>query len=54
ATAAAQRRPATALPAPAHRLRADEMRDITGSSYYLGGLYTPGAVMIQPADCVRG
>jgi len=38
-----------------HRfLDADEMREITGSSYYLGGLYTPGAVMIQPADYVRG
>ncbi|MEP7457243.1 FAD-binding oxidoreductase [Phyllobacterium sp. SB3] len=31
-----------------------EMQDITGSSYYLGGLYTPGAVMIQPADYIRG
>jgi glycine/D-amino acid oxidase-like deaminating enzyme len=33
---------------------AAEMREITGSSYYLGGLYTPGAVMIQPADYIRG
>ncbi|MBS3650194.1 FAD-binding oxidoreductase [Pseudaminobacter sp. 19-2017] len=30
-----------------------EMRGITGSDYYLGGLYTPGAVLIQPADYVR-
>ena len=30
------------------------MREITGSSYYLGGLRTPGAVMIQPADYIRG
>jgi glycine/D-amino acid oxidase-like deaminating enzyme len=38
-----------------HRfLDAGEMREITGSSYYRGGLYTPGAVMIQPADYVRG
>ncbi|WP_095199234.1 NAD(P)/FAD-dependent oxidoreductase [Mesorhizobium carmichaelinearum] len=38
-----------------HRLvDAGEMREITGSSYYLGGLYTPGAVMIQPADYIRG
>lgn len=38
-----------------HRfLDADEMRELTGSSYYLGGLYTPGAVMIQPADYIRG
>lgn len=31
-----------------------EMRDITGSDYYLGGIYTPGAVLIQPADYIRG
>lgn len=30
------------------------MRDITGSDYYLAGLRTPGAVMIQPADYIRG
>ncbi len=30
-----------------------QMREITGSPYYLGGLYTPGAVMIQPADYTR-
>ncbi|MHA6645453.1 NAD(P)/FAD-dependent oxidoreductase [Mesorhizobium sp. A623] len=35
-------------------LDAAEMREITGSTYYLGGLYTPGAVMIQPADYIRG
>lgn len=34
-------------------LDATEMRAITGSGYYLGGLHTPGAVMIQPADYVR-
>jgi glycine/D-amino acid oxidase-like deaminating enzyme len=34
-------------------LDAREMRDITGSDYYLGGLYTPGAVLIQPADYIR-
>ncbi|NTF44135.1 FAD-binding oxidoreductase [Rhizobium rhizogenes] len=32
---------------------AREMREITGSDYYLGGLFTPGAVLIQPADYVR-
>jgi len=38
-----------------HRLLdAGEMREITGSSYYLGGLYAPGTVMIQPADYIRG
>src|ERR1700712_2336295 len=34
-------------------LDAAQMRDITGSSYYHGGLYTPGAVMIQPAQYIR-
>ncbi|MBW9064287.1 FAD-binding oxidoreductase [Rhizobium herbae] len=34
-------------------LDAAEMREITGSDYYLGGLYTPGAVLIQPADYIR-
>ena len=29
------------------------MREITGSAYYHGGLYTPGAVMIQPAQYIR-
>lgn len=35
------------------RLDAAQMREITGSNYYLGGVYTPGAVMIQPADYIR-
>ena len=35
-------------------LDAAEMRDITGCRYYLGGLHTPGAVLVQPADYVRG
>jgi len=34
-------------------LDAAELREITGSDYYRGGLYTPGAVLIQPADYVR-
>lgn len=34
-------------------LDAAEMRKVTGSDYYLGGLYTPGAVLIQPADYIR-
>ncbi|MBY3118596.1 MULTISPECIES: NAD(P)/FAD-dependent oxidoreductase [Rhizobium] len=38
-----------------HRvLDADQMREMTGSRYYRGGLYTPGAVMIQPANYIRG
>ncbi|AAK89468.2 oxidoreductase [Agrobacterium tumefaciens] len=34
-------------------LDAAQMRALTGSDYYLGGLYTPGAVLIQPADYIR-
>lgn len=34
-------------------LDAARMREITGSDYYLGGVYTPGAVLIQPADYIR-
>jgi glycine/D-amino acid oxidase-like deaminating enzyme len=38
---------------PLRRLEAPEMREMTGTDYYLGGLYTPGAVLIQPADYIR-
>ncbi len=31
-----------------------QMREITGSSHYISGLYTPGTVMLQPAGYVRG
>jgi glycine/D-amino acid oxidase-like deaminating enzyme len=31
-----------------------QMRDLTGSSHYQSGLYTPGTVMLQPAGYVRG
>lgn len=34
-------------------LDAGAMREITGTSYYLGGLQTPGAVLIQPAEYIR-
>jgi glycine/D-amino acid oxidase-like deaminating enzyme len=34
-------------------LDAAAMREITGSAYYLGGLHTPGAVVIQPAEYIR-
>ncbi len=30
------------------------MKNLTGSDYYLGGLFTPGTAMIQPAKFVRG
>ncbi|MDF1720861.1 MAG: FAD-binding oxidoreductase [Minwuia sp.] len=33
---------------------AAQMQAITGSDYYQGGLFTPGAAMIQPAMFVRG
>ncbi|WP_199257421.1 NAD(P)/FAD-dependent oxidoreductase [Paracoccus binzhouensis] len=35
-------------------LDARAMREITGTSYYRGGLYTPGTAMIQPAGYVQG
>jgi glycine/D-amino acid oxidase-like deaminating enzyme len=42
-----------AIGEPLRRIDAGEMREITGSDYFLGGLYTPGAVLIEPADYVR-
>lgn len=30
------------------------MREITGSGYYQGGLFTPGTAMLQPAGYIRG
>ena len=38
---------------PSEQLDAQNMREITGSSYYSGGLFTPGTVMLQPALFVR-
>lgn len=38
---------------PLRRIDTAELREITGSDYYLGGLYTPGAVLIEPADYIR-
>lgn len=35
-------------------LNAADMKTLTGSEYYQGGLRTPGAAMIQPALFVRG
>ena len=34
-------------------LDANSMKDITGTNYYIGGLFTPGTVMIQPALYIR-
>lgn len=39
---------------PFEMLDARAMQDLTGSRYYLSGLYTPGTVMLQPAGYVRG
>ena len=33
---------------------ASEMAEITGTDYYQSGLFTPGAIMIQPALFIRG
>ncbi len=35
-------------------LSSEDMRQMTGTDYYIGGLFTPGAAMIQPALFVRG
>lgn len=42
-----------ALSEPFELLDAAAMRDVCGSDYYLGGLYTPGTVMLQPALYIR-
>lgn len=44
----------TALGEAHELLDATDMRALTGSEYYLGGLRTPGTAMIQPAMFVRG
>lgn len=35
-------------------LDAGAMRDLTGSTHYQSGLYTPGTVLLQPAGYIRG
>ncbi|MEL6337158.1 MAG: FAD-binding oxidoreductase [Pseudomonadota bacterium] len=42
-----------ALDEPHERLDAAAMRDLTGSSHYRGGLYTPGTALVQPAKFIR-
>lgn len=37
---------------PFELLDAQAMRELTGTTYYSGGLHTPGACMIQPADYI--
>ncbi|MEO0485685.1 MAG: FAD-binding oxidoreductase [Pseudomonadota bacterium] len=39
---------------PCETLNATDMRAMTGSDYYRGGLFTPGTVVIQPAAFIQG
>ncbi|WP_417207861.1 NAD(P)/FAD-dependent oxidoreductase [Antarctobacter sp.] len=43
-----------ALGEPCEMLDARQMHEMTGTDYYRSGLFTPGAVMLQPAMFVRG
>ena len=43
-----------ALGEPFEALDSQQMRSLTGSSYYKGGLFTPGTAMVQPALFFRG
>ncbi|WP_293573232.1 FAD-binding oxidoreductase [Phaeobacter sp.] len=44
----------TTLGEHSEELDAQQMTELTGSRHYLGGVYTPGTVMLQPAGYVRG
>jgi glycine/D-amino acid oxidase-like deaminating enzyme len=44
----------TVMGEPHEMLDAQMMRQVTGSSCYTSGLFTPGTAMIQPAGYVRG
>lgn len=44
----------SSLKEPYELLDAAAMRAITGTSYYQGGLFTPGTAMLQPAGYIRG
>jgi len=44
----------TNLGEPHELLDERAMKDLTGSDYYLGGLFTPGTAMIQPAKFIGG
>lgn len=39
---------------PYELLDARQMQDITGSSHYVSGLFSPGTVLLQPAGYMRG
>lgn len=42
------------LKEPFRHLDRQAMRGLTGTDFYVGGTFTPGAVMIQPAGFIRG
>lgn len=44
----------SAMGEPHEMLDASAMRDLTGSTHYNGGLYTPGTVLLHPAGYIRG
>ena len=39
---------------PSQMLDAQQMLELTGSTHYLSGLYTPGTAMLQPAGYIQG
>ncbi|MES0174027.1 FAD-binding oxidoreductase [Mesorhizobium sp. M0006] len=44
----------TGLSEPFEQLDAADMKRITGTDFFLGGTFTPGTVMAQPAGFIRG
>ncbi|KUM25044.1 hypothetical protein AU467_27900 [Mesorhizobium loti] len=44
----------TGLAEPFERLDGPQMKTITGTDFFIGGTFTPGTVMAQPAGFVRG
>ncbi len=44
----------SSLNEPHELLDAAQMKELTGTDYYFGGLFTPGTAMIQPAMYIRG
>ncbi|RWB44128.1 MAG: FAD-binding oxidoreductase [Mesorhizobium sp.] len=44
----------TGLSEPFERLDAQQMKNVTGTDFFVGGTFTPGTVMAQPAGFIRG
>lgn len=44
----------TGLSEPFDRLDAQQMKGVTGTDFFVGGTFTPGTVMAQPAGFIRG